>query len=136
MSKFKTINVHLRISILTMLLTLIAVLICTFCFFNGHQSIPQGFLLGGSLAALLYFFQFLADLKDRGNEEMTFAIIVIILRFLFFAGLLVLVAYLQFKAKVYYLDTFAYVGGYLLSVVVHAVMLLVDKEKGKDDTRQ
>ena len=135
MKKIKALNVHLKISIVTLILTGIVVAICSFCFVNGHESIPLGFLLGGGVGAFVYFLQYLADLLDRNNEAMTFAIITLIVRFLLFAAILIVVIFLYYKQGMKIFNVFAYVGGFLLSVVVHAVTLLVTKEKENNDTK-
>lgn len=135
MKKFKALNVHLKISILTLAVTGIVVAICSFCFVNGHETIPFGFLLGGGVGAFVYFLQYIADLLDKNNEEMTFAIIALIVRFLIFAAILIVVIFLYYKQGLKIFDVFAYVGGFLLSVVVHVVTLLVTKEKEHDDIK-
>ena len=132
MKKISNWNIHLKISFYSLIFTLVAFFISFFCFFNGYTRIPLGFALGGGLASFVYFLHYLADIQDAKKGDTIWAIVVLISRMILFIALLVVVAFLQFKMNLNIFDIFSYCGGYLISVVVHVVVLLVDKEKKKD----
>ena len=132
--KFKSLSVYLQTAIITFAVSVLAFLICIFCFFNGNKDIPLGIALGGTLASLVYVLEYVADKKDHERLSVKWAIILLIARFLVFAGILVMVIIFQFKLQLGIFNVWSYVASYLSSVVVLCILMLMEKEKknGRD----
>ena len=93
------------------------------------QEIPQGIALGGLFGSLYYFFAGLNQREEYSKKALVIDIILLVLRLVFFAGALVGLALLYYKANAHMFNVFAFTGGYLISTLVQIIFI---KMKGKE----
>ena len=115
-------------AIFSFAVTILAVIISSFCFFNGHMDIPLGFLLGGVVIGGLYLLSVLAEKKDEQKEATTFTLIVIALRLLVLAGVAIVIALMYYRWNLPYFNLFTYVASYTAAIICNVIIHLISKK--------
>ena len=97
-------------------------------FFFSLMEIPLGILLGAFIGVLYYIGVGINQKNKYEESAMTIDVILIIVRFILFAGALVGLALLYYVADIHIFNIFSFVGSYLLSLLIY---ILVNRKEGK-----
>ena len=97
-------------------------------FFFSLMEIPLGILFGAFIGILYYVAAGINQKNKYEESAMTIDVILIIVRFILFAGALVGLALLYYVADIHIFNIFSFVGSYLLSLLIY---ILVNRKEGK-----
>jgi polyferredoxin len=126
----KKIAFQLKVSfILLILLVTIAIILLPLYFFNLHH-VVIGTILGIAINSLYFFLDYHID-KNKNKLGIVLSIISMTLKFLIVGGLMVLFGYLEFKLNFKFANIFAFIGGYLSSLII--AIILFNFNRRKDD---
>lgn len=128
MNQYQKLNVYFKTVIWTSIITLGICILLIPLFFFSLMEIPLGILLGGLIGILYYFAASLNQKNEYNQIALTIDVILIIARFVLFAGALVGLALLYYVANIHIFNIFSFVGSYLLSLLVY---LVVSRKEGK-----
>ena len=124
---------QLNIYFKTVLWTIIITLGVTICliplFFFNLMEIPLGILLGGLFGTLYYFIAGFNQREEYSKKVMVLDVVILILRFLVFAGVMVGLTWLYYKSNIHIFNVYGFAGAYLLSLFVF--ILISGKESKK-----
>jgi len=126
--KFRNLDTNIKVGIVTALVTIFIFLTFIPCFFYGWKEIPLGLILGGGLGSIAYVVQGLVAKKDEEKQATTLSILVMGVRFILFAGLLILIAFLYYKNNTKIFNVFSYVGGYTIATITLVIFMLKEKK--------
>lgn len=115
-------------AILTFVVTLLAVAVSSFCFFNGHMDIPLGFLLGGGVMGGLNLLSALAEKADEKRQSTTFSILVITLRLTLLVGIAIIIAFMYYRWNLPIFNLYTFIAMYTMSVICTIIVHLVNKK--------
>lgn len=97
-------------------------------YFFKLMEIPQGILLGGLVAILIYVFLGLFNKSDKPMKSMVITVILLVIKFLIISGLLFFVGWLYYGKGFKQFNIFAVAGGYFIPLIIN--LILVRKENG------
>ena len=97
-------------------------------FFYSLMDIPLGILLGGYFGAIFYFIIGFNQKKDYDKTSLKLDVTIIILRFILFAGAIIGLAFLYYKAEIKIFNIFAFTGSYLLTLLIY---LFISRKEGQ-----
>ena len=117
-----------KTALVSLIVVLIGFLGLAFGYFINQPDLPNGFIVGGLIGILSYYFMGLTEARDLRNEKPILSIIITIIRFLVIGGVVVVSALLQFKYQYKVLNTFLVIGGYIVSLIIFIIVLLVEKK--------
>ncbi|MCR5505732.1 MAG: hypothetical protein K6F07_01905 [Bacilli bacterium] len=129
---YRETNVYFKTVIWTLLVTVTLVVVCIPFFFFKLQEIPYGIALGGLVGTLYYI---AAGFNQRGEYQkkyMVWDFILLALRLIIFAGALVGLALLYYKANARMFNVFAFTGGYFISLLVHVILVKRQTKRGEE----
>ena len=113
------------------LVSLVAIAICLIpLWFFSLMEVPQGILLGGSVGVITYLLLGLFNNPEKQKQSLVITTIIMIVRFLLIAGILFLVGWLYYVKDMKAFNIFAVVGGYSLTIIVHIVLVIMEKVSG------
>ena len=113
------------------LVSLVAIAICLIpLWFFSLMEVPQGILLGGSVGVITYLLLGLFNNPEKQKQSLVITTIIMIVRFLLIAGTLFLVGWLYYVKDMKAFNIFAVVGGYSLTIIVHRVLVIMEKVSG------
>lgn len=115
---FKTFILGLMFSCLLFVLTFVL-------FFFNLKEVPLGILLGGIYSSL--YFILLSKLEKKSIKA---TIVVLIIKFVLFAGIMVLVGFMYYVWEIKLFNLFALAGGYSIPGIIY--FILISKEKHED----
>ena len=124
----KKIDEYMKAFLLEMVILLVTISCMTPLFINKHQDIPLGLLLGGLCGGIPLALFSLFNKKEENSRSLKFTIIIIVIRFLLVGGTLVLSGFLYYKQGIKIFNLFATLGGYVLSTICLAIVLLISKK--------
>ena len=119
---YQKLNIYHKTGILSLICGIITLILLIPLFFFNLKDVPLGIILGASFGALFYFIIGFNQRNAYSKKAMTIDIIVIILRFVLFAGALIGLALLYYLAKVRIFNIFAFAGAYLMSLLVYLIL--------------
>ena len=125
---FAKLSTSYKVAFFTSIVILVAFIGLIFGYFRGLADLPNGLLAGGLIGILSYVFMGLAEIADSKKQKMRWTIVVNIVRYLFIGALIVVAAILQYKLGYKLLNLFTIVGGYLVSLVIYIIVILMDKK--------
>ncbi len=128
MTWFVKLSNSFKVTIISGFLTVIAFLGMVFGYFINQPGLPNGVLAGGLLGTLSYLLMGLVEKRDENRNSAVLTIIVTILRFILIGALLIVAALLEYKFNNKMLNVFAVLGGYLISLIVYLVVILLEKK--------
>ncbi len=116
-------------SIITFIVAIVAFGATSFLLSSIYLDIPLGFALSGGVVAITYVITYLLSRLDEGKENAIWSIIAIIVRFILFAGSLVLLALAYYRWGVKLFNIFTYVGVYTFSVATYSLTFVIRKNR-------
>ena len=128
MTWFVKLSNSFKVTIISGFLTVIAFLGMVFGYFINQPGLPNGVLAGGFLGTLSYLLMGLVEKRDENRNSAVLTIIVTILRFILIGALLIVAALLEYKFNNKMLNVLAVLGGYLISLIVYLVVILLEKK--------
>lgn len=99
-------------------------------FIVGYKDIVFGLDIGVILQILYLFADNLISKNRNRQQNITFTVVYLILKFIILAGVLVVFGYLYYKMNIKIANIIAIVGGYIIPLIAFAICFL--KERGKD----
>ncbi len=117
-----------KIAVWSTIIILALVVVTIPCFFFSLMEIPQGIALGGLIGIVTYLLLGITNNEEKQKKSLVFAVIIMILRFLLLTGIMVLVAWLYYAKGVKAFNPFAVVGGYSVTLIVNAILVVKEKE--------
>ena len=99
-------------------------------YFFKLMEIPQGIVLGGLVAILVYLFLGLFDKREEPMKSIVITVIILIIKFLIIAGLLFLVGWLYYGKGFKQFNIFAVAGGYFIPLIINIILVRKEKESG------
>ena len=128
MSQYQKLNVYFKTVLWTSIITLGICILLIPLFFFSLMEIPLGILLGGFIG-ILYYVAASFNQKDEYNRTaLTIDVVLIIARFVLFAGALIGLALMYYKANMHIFNIFSFVGSYLLSLLIY---MIISRKEGK-----
>ena len=128
-SWYRQLNIYFKTVLWTIIITL-GVTICLIpLFFFNLMEIPLGILLGGLFGTLYYFIAGFNQREEYSKKGMVLDVVILILRFLVFAGAMVGLTWLYYKSNIHIFNVYGFAGAYLLSLFVF--ILISGKESKK-----
>lgn len=134
--KIKKLNVNYKATVWTLIVTITLFVLLSPCFFFSLIDIPLGLLLGGIIGSIFLFLFGLSEEKDSKMKKPIFAIIVSFSRLIILLGLLFLLGYLQFGKHIKIFNVFLCAGGYIISIIILAIVSLKDKDCKNENSRE
>ena len=128
MTWFVKLSNSFKVTIISGFITVIAFLGMVFGYFINQPGLPNGVLAGGLLGTLSYLLMGLVEKRDENRNSAVLTILVTILRFILIGALLIVAALLEYKFNNKMLNVFAVLGGYLISLIVYLVVILLEKK--------
>ena len=125
---FSELSSTYKTAFISLIIVVVGFLGLVFGYFVNQPDLPNGFLAGGLIGVLSYYFMGLTEARDLRNEKPVLSIVITIIRFLVIGGVVVLSALLQFKFQYKVLNTFLILGGYVVSLITFVIVLLVEKK--------
>lgn len=99
----------------------VAILLIPLFFFNLYE-IPLAILLGGFVNIIYYLIAGINQKRGGGRNVINFDIFLLIARFVLFAAIAILLAWLYYSLKIKVFNLFAYVGAYLFPILIYAII--------------
>lgn len=128
MNWFIKLSSSFKVAIISALLTVIAFLGLLFGYFINQPDLPNGVLAGGALGSLTYLILGIVEKFDEERRIPILTIVVTVVRFLLIAALLLVAALLQYQYGYKVMNVFTVLGGYIISLIVYIVILLIEKK--------
>ena len=128
MKWYQKLNIYFKTVFWTTIISLGISILLIPLFFFSLMEIPLGILLGAFIGILYYIAAGINEKNKYAQSAMTVDVILIVVRFILFAGALVGLALLYYVANIHIFNIFSFVGSYLLSLLVY---LLVNRKEGK-----
>lgn len=128
MNWFIKLSSSFKVAIISALLTVIAFLALMFGYFVNQPDLPNGVLAGGALGSLTYLLLGIVARFDDDRKLPILTIVVTVVRFILIAALLLVAALLQYQYEYKVMNVFAVLGGYIISLIVYIVILLIEKK--------
>ena len=97
------------------------------------MEIPQGILLGGMVAILIYLFLGLFNNEEKKKESLVITVVILIVKFILIAGLLVLIGWLYYGNNFKAFNIFAVAGGYFIPLIIHVILVRKEKTSGRSE---
>lgn len=116
-----------KVSVLTLLFTIISFLATIYFYTIGMMHLPNGIAFGGLLMSAIYALQGLGENKDKQNNSSTFTMIFIILKFVVLIACSLIIGFMYYRWDKPYLNLFAFIGMYTVSIVSMVVVYMTDK---------
>ena len=126
---FAELSNSFKVSLLSLLVTIVGLLGLMFGYFIKQPDLPNGLLAGGLLGSLSYLLIGIGEKLDDKKQNAVWTIVFTIIRFVLIAALLFLAALLQFKYGYKAINVFTVLAGYMLSLIVYIVLLLLEKKR-------
>ncbi len=128
MKKFyRQLNAYFKTVCWTILITL-ALFICLIpLFFFNLMELPLGLALGGIFGGIYYLIAGFNQKEDYTKKSLIIDVILLITRFLLFAGAVIGLAFLYYKGEIHLFNVYAFAGAYLISLLTF--ILISGKEK-------
>lgn len=126
---FDKLNIYLKCSTLSAIFFLLINIGFIPCYVVGELSLPLGINLGLVVGILVYVVTGILELKFPKSH--IWVIILNVIRFLLFAGILILIAICYYKIGIKLFNLFTYVGGYLLVLLFLLTLYYDEYKKGK-----
>ena len=117
-----------KVSILSLIVTIVGLLALLFGYFINQPDLPNGLLAGGFLGSLSYLLLGIAERIDEKKKTPVWTIVFTIIRFVLIGSLLVVAALLQFKYGYKAINVFTVLGGYMISLVVYIILMSLEKK--------
>lgn len=136
LKKIKNLNVNYKAAIWTLIITLILFVLISPCFLFSMFDIPLGLLLGGIVGSIFHFLYGISEKQDLKMKKPVFAIIVTFSRLIILLGLLFLLGYLQFGKHIKIFNVFLCTLGYIISIIILAIVSLKDKDCKNENSRE
>ena len=128
-SWYRRLNIYFKTVLWTIIITL-GVTICLIpLFFFNLMEIPLGILLGGIFGSLYYLIAGFNQREEYSKKGMILDVVTIILRFALFAGAVIGLTLLYYKANIHLFNVYGFAGAYLLSLF--AFIIISGKESKK-----
>ena len=125
---YQKLNIYFKTVFWTAVISLGVSVLLIPLFFFSLMEIPLGILLGAFIGVLYYIGVGINQKNKYEESAMTIDVILIIVRFILFAGALVGLALLYYVAGIHIFNIFSFVGSYLLSLLIY---ILVNRKEGK-----
>ena len=125
-------KIEYRIVVWSLIVILGLVILTIPCFFFSLMEIPQGVFLGGLVGSLIYLFLGLFNYENNPKKTMRITVAIIIIKLVVIAGLMFLIGWLYYGVGFKAFNIFALMGGYLIPLVVH--IILVEREKSSGNS--
>ena len=124
---YQKLNIYHKTGIWSLICGIITLILLIPLFFFGLKDIPLGIVLGSSFGALFYFLIGFNQKKECNKKGMILDIVLIILRFVFFALALVGLALLYYLGNVRIFNIFGFTGAYLFGLLIY---LFLSRKEG------
>ena len=124
MKIFSDKDIYFNTFVVTAFASIILFVLAAECFFLERIDIPFGILLGGIYNAIFYLF-----ISLLSKRKIHATIVVLIIRFVLFAGIMVLNGFMFYKWGVKIFNPFTLVGGYLLGTIIYIITLNKEGQK-------
>ncbi len=128
MSQYQKLNVYFKTVLWTSIITIGVCILLIPLFFFSLMEIPLGILLGGFIGILYYFVASFNQKDEYNHTALTIDVVLIIARFVIFAGALIGLALMYYKANIHIFNIFSFVGSYLLSLLIY---MIISRKEGK-----
>ena len=125
---YEKLNIYFKTVFWTILISFGTTILLIPLFFFSLMEIPLGIVLGGIIGALYYLAAGFNQREEYRKSALTIDVILLISRFILFAGALVGVALLYYIANIHVFNIFAFVGAYLISLLIY---LILGRKEGK-----
>lgn len=117
-----------KVALLSLFAVIVVFLGLVFGYFINLQDLPNGLLAGGLLGSLSYLIIGFIERIEEKKHLLVWTVIFTIIRFLLIGGLLFLAALLQYKYGYKVMNVFTVLGGYLISLIVYIIVLVLEKK--------
>ena len=128
MNWFINLSSSFKVAVISGLVTIIAFLGMMFGYFINQPGLPNGVLVGGILGSLSYLALGFAENFDAKRRLPIMTIIITVIRFILIGALLLVATLLEYQQNIKIFNVFAVLGGYIISLIVYIVILLVEKK--------
>lgn len=119
-------DIYFKTFIVSTILSFALFVLTAAFFFFDLKEIPLGLLLGGIYDSA--FFMLLSLLQKR---KMPATIVILIVKFVLFVGIMVLDAYMYYSCGLKIFNLFALVGGYMLPTIIYIIFMGKEGKNGR-----
>ena len=128
MNWFIKLSNSFKVALISALITVIAFLVMVFGYFIDQPDLPNGVLAGGLLGSITYLILGMVERFDEKRKVLVLTIVLTIVRFLLIGALLLVAALLQYQYELKVMNVFTVLGGYIISLLVYIVIMLIEKK--------
>lgn len=128
MKLFSKLDKCYKVSILTLLVSIIGLIATSYFFTINKMDIPLGIIFGGIVLSFIYFLQGIGEKRDGNSGNTTWTLVFIILKFVILVACSFVIGFMYYRWNMPYLNLFSFIGVYTVSIINMAVVYLVDKK--------
>ncbi len=107
--------------------------VSSFLLSTEYIDIPLGFLFSGGVIGTLYILTYLFVKLDERQGKNLFGIISIGFRFLIVIGVMIIIAFMNYRWNNKLFNLFVFVGIYSLGTLIYVLLHLLNKERKEKD---
>ena len=129
MNKLRKLDRNLLTSFIVYGVSLLGFIASSFLLLGTYKDIPLGFLFSGVIIGSLYLLSFFFNKLDLRSGGMKWGIIFITIRLVLVIGVIILLAFMNYRWEVKIFNLFVFVGIYTVGVLSFVLLNLFNKNE-------